>query len=161
MSDVSPRPVGLFFVMHTCAQLSKGAIQHGLLARYPSIVQDTLSALTLCSNIQCLTWIDDCTTPNGILLALLSVIRNLPLQDLTIRTHDHIDENTWAQLSLLTGLRKLSLWSMSGPPKVLNSWSCNLGKTLVQLELGLTCFSPETCVHCKQVSPLLFQRTYH
>ncbi|KAK7472355.1 hypothetical protein VKT23_000472 [Stygiomarasmius scandens] len=163
------RAISKFFIHHPSAALrlnpglaqhvrcvtETSAIQHGLLARYPSIVQDTLSALTLCSNIQCLTWIDDCTTPNGILLALLSVIRNLPLQDLTIRTHDHIDENTWAQLSLLTGLRKLSLWSMSGPPKVLNSWSYNLGKTLVQLELGLTCFSAETCVHFLSQFPLL------
>ncbi|THV06160.1 hypothetical protein K435DRAFT_743911 [Dendrothele bispora CBS 962.96] len=140
--------------LHVRCVTETSAIQNGLLSRYPFIVQNTLSALALCSNIQSLTWIDNWTTPNDMLSALLSVVRNLPLQELTIRTHNYIGEGTWTELSKNTGLRKLSLWSMSGP-KVLHNWSNNLCKTLVQLELGLTCFSLETCLHFLSQCPLL------
>jgi hypothetical protein len=127
--------------------LRLGAVQAGLSVKDPNVMHSTLYALALCSNIHSLTWIDDCTSPNNILGVLLSVVRHLPLQELTIRTHNHIDEASWTQLSLFTSLRKLSLWSMSGPSRILEGF-CNLGKALTQLELGLTCFSLDTCLHC-------------
>ncbi|KAF5355548.1 hypothetical protein D9758_006306 [Tetrapyrgos nigripes] len=36
---------------------------------------------------------------------------------------------------------------MSGPTKILEGWFCNLGQALTELELGLTYFNLDTCLH--------------
>ena len=37
----------------------------------------------------------------------------------------------------MTGFRKIAIWSMEGPPRVLQGWSDKLGDTLTHLELGV------------------------
>jgi hypothetical protein len=98
-----------------------------------------------------MTWIDDISSSStgAILLAFLEVIRKLPLRELTIRTHSDLGETVWSQLVTLTGLRKVSIWCMEGPPRVLQGWSGPLGSTLTHLELGVSAFlypcSERTC----------------
>jgi len=89
-----------------------------------------------------MTWADDSsTTDHTILLSFLAVLRQLPLRELTIRTHSDLSEPVWSKLTSLTGLRKISLWCMEGPPRVLQGWSEPLGNTLTHLELGVSAFS--------------------
>lgn len=121
-----------------------------MLVRYPNITKDTLAALSLCTNLHSLTWIDDTSSTNAsLLLSFLDVIRSLPVRELTIRTHSDLGEEVWAQLITLTGLRKVSIWCMEGPPRVLQGWSEPLGSTLTHLELGVSAFlypcSERTC----------------
>ena len=87
-----------------------------------------------------MTWIDDSISTDGTLLAFLDVMRTLPLRELTIRTHSDLGQNVWSQLIKFTGLRKISLWCMEGPPRVLQGWSDLLGTTLTHLELGVSIF---------------------
>lgn len=94
-----------------------------------------------------MTWIDDSSSSDATLLAFLEVIRGLPLRELTIRTHSDLGEAVWSQLITLTGLRKISLWCMEGPPRVLQGWSEPLGTTLTHLELGVSAFS-YPCAEC-------------
>ncbi|KIM36753.1 hypothetical protein M413DRAFT_448889 [Hebeloma cylindrosporum] len=123
-----------------------GAIHRNLLVRYPNITEDTLAALALCTNLRSMTWIDDTSSSStgAILLAFLDVIRKLPLRELTIRTHSDLGETVWSQLVTLTGLRKVSIWCMEGPPRVLQGWSEPLGSTLTHLELGRCAGVPPT-----------------
>lgn len=87
-----------------------------------------------------MTWLDDSSSSDTTLLAFLAVIRDLPLRDLTIRTHSDLGPAVWAQLITLTGLHKISIWCMEGPPRVLQGWSESLGSTLTHLELGVSSF---------------------
>ena len=87
-----------------------------------------------------MTWIDDSATSAETLLPFLDVMRNLPLRELTIRTHSDLGKIVWTQLIKLTGLRKISIWCMEGPPRVLQGWSDCLGPTLTHLELGVSTF---------------------
>ncbi|KDR75496.1 hypothetical protein GALMADRAFT_68293 [Galerina marginata CBS 339.88] len=121
-----------------------GAIHRGMIFRYPNITRDTLAALALCTNLRSVTWIDDSSTTHTTLLAFLDVIRTLPVKELTIRTHSDLGETVWTQLITLTGLRKVSIWCMEGPPRVLQGWSGPLGSTLTHLELGRCAGVPPT-----------------
>ncbi|KAG7091203.1 hypothetical protein E1B28_010255 [Marasmius oreades] len=121
-----------------------GSVHRGLMPRYPNITQDTLAALSSCSNLHSMTWIDDTSTTGPILLVFLAVLRKLPLRSLTIRTHSDIGEKVWQELITFTGLEKVSIWCMEGPPRVLQGWSTALGKTLTHLELGRCAGVPPT-----------------
>lgn len=88
-----------------------------------------------------MTWTDDISTPGQILLSFLYVIQKLPIKELIIRTHSDLGESVWSQLIRLSGIRRLSIWCMAGPPRVLQGWSNTLGPTLTQLELGVSAFS--------------------
>ncbi|KAF9268499.1 hypothetical protein L218DRAFT_891696 [Marasmius fiardii PR-910] len=121
-----------------------GSVHRGLMLRHPNITQDTLAALSLCTNLYSMTWIDDFSTTGQILLVFLAVLRKLPLRALTIRTHSDIGEKVWQELIKFTGLRKVSIWCMEGPPRVLQGWSTTLGKTLTHLELGRCAGVPPT-----------------
>jgi hypothetical protein len=124
----------------TNSLISTGSIHRRFLVRYPHITRDTLAALALCKNLQSMTWIDDIPTSAETLLPFLDTMRTLPLRELTIRTHSDLGENVWTQLIKLTGLRKISIWCMEGPPRVLQGWSDLLGPTLTHLELGVSTF---------------------
>lgn len=81
-----------------------------------------------------MTWVDDSsTTYASLFISFLTVLRTLPLRELTIRTHSDLGEQVWAELITLTGLRKISIWCMEGPPRVLQGWSEPLGNTLTHL----------------------------
>ena len=74
------------------------------------------------------------------LLCLLAVIREIkaPLRELTIRSHSDLGSHVWSELSKWTGLCKINIWCMEGPPRVLQGWAgLELGKTLTELVLGV------------------------
>jgi hypothetical protein len=85
-----------------------------------------------------MTWVDDDVTTDAILLAFLAVLRSLPIRQLTIRTYSDLGEQVWSELQKFTDLKKVSIWCMEGPPRVLQGWSETLGSTLTHLELGVS-----------------------
>ena len=77
-------------------------------------------------------------TTDTIFLSFLAVIRILPIQEITIRSYSDLGEEVWIELRQLTSLRKVAIWCMEGPPRVLQGWSAKLGDTLTHLELGVS-----------------------
>ncbi|KIK61173.1 hypothetical protein GYMLUDRAFT_199954 [Collybiopsis luxurians FD-317 M1] len=68
-----------------------------------------------------------------------------PLRHLTLRTHSDLGSTIWDSLGSLSGLTRISIWSMDGPPRVLQGgWSKVLGSTLEELELGRCAGVPPT-----------------
>ncbi|KZT21105.1 hypothetical protein NEOLEDRAFT_1074225 [Neolentinus lepideus HHB14362 ss-1] len=117
--------------------------QGSILTYYPGTLKDALEALRLCTNIVSFSWIDD-SFAEETFLSFLSVIRELPLQGLTIRTSGDLGDVVWEKLRGLTGLRKIAIWSMEGPPRVLKGWSQHLTSTLTHLDLGRCAGVPAT-----------------
>lgn len=76
-------------------------------------------------------------TTESTLLSFLHVLRNSPIKEITVRSYSDLGEEVWEQLRQMTGLRKIAIWSMEGPPRVLQGWSEKLGDTLTHLELGV------------------------
>ena len=117
----------------------KGTVHTTAMTRfYPEITTDALSTLRLCRNLQSFTWMDDSFTRGRILLLFLDVIRTLPIRELTIRSSSDLGEEAWTQLNKLTGLTKVVIWCMEGPPRVLQGWAENLGDTLTHVNLGVS-----------------------
>lgn len=129
-------------------------MHRGLTSHYSKITEDTLHALSLCTNLRSMTWVGDFKRFSGsdsVFLSFLSVIRNHPLRSLTIRTHSDVGEEAWAELTKLTGLRKVSIWCLEGPPYLLgNGWANRLRSTLTHLELGVSAFL-YPCSECTSV----------
>ncbi|KAJ7655692.1 hypothetical protein DFH06DRAFT_1200738 [Mycena polygramma] len=144
-TTLNKRPELAQYVRHV---RETGAVHRGLTPQYPNITEDTLHALSLCTNLRSMTWIDDFQRFPGsdtVFLSFISVVRNHPLRSLTIRTHSDLGEEAWAQLTMLTGLRKISIWCLEGPPIILgNGWADRLGSTLTHLELGRCAGVPNT-----------------
>ncbi|KAJ7496781.1 hypothetical protein FB451DRAFT_1208764 [Mycena latifolia] len=145
-TTLNQRPELAQYVRHVT---ETGAVHRGLLPRYPHITEDTLRALALCTNLRSMTWIDDYRFPGSddFFLSFISVVRHHPLRALTIRTHSELGEATWAQLTTLTGLRKISIWCLEGPPYLLGTgrgWADHLRSTLTHLELGRCAGIPNT-----------------
>lgn len=124
-------------------------------SRYPTITQDTLAAMALCKNLRSITWVDDSSAADDTIIAFIDVVRRLPLRELTIRTHSDLGERVWSQINTLTGLQRVSIWCMEGPPRVLQGWSAALGATLTHLELGVSVFL-YPCSECMSLSYLSF-----
>ncbi|KAH8827878.1 hypothetical protein DL96DRAFT_1709196 [Flagelloscypha sp. PMI_526] len=123
----------------------KGALYCG---SDPQLLNDTLKALSFCKGLACLTWIETAgENTSSILLRFLDVVRELPVIEINLRTHNDLDENVWSQLVQLSGLRKISVWSMQGPPSILKDWTPHLGTTLQRLELGVGTF----CYPCTEL----------
>ncbi|KAJ7188839.1 hypothetical protein C8R46DRAFT_1055913 [Mycena filopes] len=124
------------------AQYVRHVAESGAVHRcYPNITQNTLQALSLCTNLRSMTWIDDYPLPgaDALFLAFLTVVRTHPLRALTIRTHNDLGQKAWAQLTSLTGLRRISIWCLEGPPYL--RWADRLRGTLTHLELGVSVFT--------------------
>ncbi|KAF9047720.1 hypothetical protein BJ165DRAFT_1323347, partial [Panaeolus papilionaceus] len=141
-STILKRPDLAHYVRHVTETVS---VHRSILSRRPRFTRDTLTSLSLCKNLKSMTWIDDSiSTDETLLLAFITVLRRLPLKELTIRTHNELGETVWTQLTTLTGLSKISLWCMEGPPRTLqgldSSWAEPLGSTLTHLELGVSAF---------------------
>ncbi|KAJ3998718.1 hypothetical protein F5050DRAFT_1566525 [Lentinula boryana] len=130
-----------------------GAVHGAILPRYATITDDALKALALCTNLRSFTWMDD--TMYGVFLTrFVHIVRGnpiggghsgLPLRSLTIRTHSDLGSSVWDSLNSLSGLTRVSVWSMDGPPRVLQGgWSLALGPTLEELELGRCAGVPPT-----------------
>lgn len=84
---------------------------------------------------------------DNIFPSLLAIIRVHPLREFRIRTHSDLGAEVWSELITVTGLRKISIWCMEGPPRVLQGWSESLGDTLTELELGVSIYSVPCCKH--------------
>ncbi|KAJ7188834.1 hypothetical protein C8R46DRAFT_1055888 [Mycena filopes] len=124
------------------AQYVQHVTESGAVHRcYPNLTQNTLHALSLCTNLRSMTWIDDYPLPgaDALFLAFLDVVRTHPLRALTIRTHSDLGQMAWAQLTSLTGLRRISIWCLEGPPYL--RWADQLRGTLTHLELGVSAFT--------------------
>ncbi|KAJ3858663.1 hypothetical protein EV359DRAFT_75829 [Lentinula novae-zelandiae] len=133
--------------LHVRHLTETGAVHRAHLPRYATITDDALKALALCTNLHSFTWMDD--TMYGIVRgnATEGVSNNngLPLRSLTIRTHSDLGTSVWDSLNTLSGLTRVSVWSMDGPPRVLQGgWSIVLGPTLEELELGRCAGVPPT-----------------
>ena len=101
----------------------------------PELTAASLETLKLCRNLYSFTWINDDYADGAIMLSLLEILKTLPLRSLTIRTKKDLGEEVWAKLNTLTGLHKVAIWCMDGPPRVLQGWAERLGSTLTELEL--------------------------
>jgi hypothetical protein len=134
-------------VLHEKVNNFIGAVHRTPLPGYSNITENTLKALALCKNLESMTWIDDISAKGPVLLSFLAVVRLHPLREITIRTHSDLGEKTWSQLITISGLRKISIWCMEGPPRVLQGWSESLGDTLTHLELGVSVY-PYPCADC-------------
>lgn len=62
------------------------------------------------------------------------------LRCLTLKTYADLGSETWAMLESVASLKKVAIWSMDGPPRVLERWCTTLSPTLTQVELGVRCF---------------------
>ncbi|KAF5380489.1 hypothetical protein D9615_004761 [Tricholomella constricta] len=124
----------MFSVVH---HPSTTLLQRPDFAQYSNITENTLKALALCKNLESIAWIDDSSTTDSTLLSFIAVVREHPLQEISIRTHSDLGTAVWSEINTLSGLRKISIWCMEGPPRVLQGWSESLGSTLTHLELGL------------------------
>ncbi|GAV99201.1 hypothetical protein LENED_000642 [Lentinula edodes] len=145
------------------------------LALHVRHLTETGAALALCTNLHSFTWMDDTMygpvmgtlgpggrgsnmtkAPGAFLTKFVGLVRGnateggsnsngLPLRSLTIRTHSDLGTSVWDSLNTLSGLTRVSVWSMDGPPRVLQGgWSIVLGPTLEELELGRCAGVPPT-----------------
>lgn len=131
-----------------------GAVHRALIPKYKTVTEDTLAALKLCTNIYSITWVDDTVVSltqhaHTILLSILEIVRECPLRELTIRTHSDLGEAVWSQIITIKGLRKISIWCMEGPPRVLQGWA--VGATLTHLELGVSSSLYPSCSYCTSI----------
>lgn len=106
-------------------------------ATYPTVTVAVLKALSLCKNLYSFTWVDDTSALPTVLLSFLKILRGLPLRALTLRTYSDPGEDAWAFLDTIPGLKKVAIWCMDGPPRVLQGWAPLLGSTLTELDLGV------------------------
>lgn len=104
----------------------------------PELVRDCYEALRLCVNLESFRWIDDSPVllNDEVLLGYLSILRDVPIKQLTIRTYLGLSEDIWTRLIEFRGLCEVSIWTMEGPPRILQGWSEKLGPSLTHLELG-------------------------
>ncbi|KAJ3896419.1 hypothetical protein GG344DRAFT_72249 [Lentinula edodes] len=161
--------------LHVRHVTETGAVHRAHLPRYATITDDALKALALCTNLHSFTWMDDTMygpamgalgpggrgsnmtkSPGAFLTKFVGLVRGnateggsnsngLPLRSLTIRTHSDLGTSVWDSLNTLFGLTRVSVWSMDGPPRVLQGgWSIVLGSTLEELELGRCAGVPPT-----------------
>ncbi|THH18683.1 hypothetical protein EW146_g2341 [Bondarzewia mesenterica] len=130
-------------------------LQKPMLARYllatgvmhsshPTITETVFAALRLCTNIYSFTWIDDNYSSGALFMSFLEILKDLRIRSLTIRTYSDLGEPAWAALNDFSGLQKIAIWCMDGPPRVLQGWADALGSSLTELELGRCAGVPAT-----------------
>ncbi|KAF9078677.1 hypothetical protein BDP27DRAFT_1309995, partial [Rhodocollybia butyracea] len=94
-------------------------------------------------------------TPGTFLMRFIELVRadnqgnpesdhGLPLRSLTLRTHFDLGPSVWNSIHSISGLTRVSIWSMEGPPRVLQGWAKSLGPSLEELELGRCTGVPPT-----------------
>ncbi|ETW74810.1 hypothetical protein HETIRDRAFT_482604 [Heterobasidion irregulare TC 32-1] len=111
---------------------------------HPTITETVFQALRLCTNLSSFAWNDDSYSSGQLFKAFLKILKDLPLRSLTIRTYSDLGEPIWVVLNEFTGLHKIAIWCMNGPPRVLQGWAGVLGDTLTELELGRCAGVPAT-----------------
>ncbi|KAF6746784.1 hypothetical protein DFP72DRAFT_1035377 [Ephemerocybe angulata] len=121
-------------------------VQHITESGWGEYTQAVIKLLSLCTSLKSLTWSDDSRSRGYALVAFLDVIKTLPhpLEELNIRTHNDPAPEVWEEVYKLEGLKRVSIWCMEGPPRVLQGWCEKLGPTLESLELGRCAGVPPT-----------------
>lgn len=111
----------------------------------PYVMGDITAALRLCTNLVSVTWWDRSKSAEVNFMPILEVLMTLPLKELNLHTQYDIGDRAWALLNKMSGIRRLSVWSLDwGPPRVLQGWAELLGPTLTHLELGRCAGVPPT-----------------
>ncbi|GBE80846.1 hypothetical protein BKA93DRAFT_779846 [Sparassis latifolia] len=112
----------------------------------PGLLPGCREALNLCTNLVSFSWSDDSAGVkyDKVLLDYLDVLKGLNVQELTIHTYLGFSEEVWSKLKEFTNLRKVALWCMEGPPRIMQGWSEKLGSSLTTLELGRCAGVPAT-----------------
>ncbi|KAI0300463.1 hypothetical protein B0F90DRAFT_1810362 [Multifurca ochricompacta] len=100
-------------------------------ATYPTVTEAVLKALRLCDNLHSFTWIDDTSASPAAFLSFLVILRRFPY-------------DAWTLINAFPDLKKVAVWCMNGPPRVLQGWAPLLGSTLIELELGRCAGVPAT-----------------
>jgi hypothetical protein len=109
------------------------------MAGWNDITEEAVKALSLCTSLKSFTWTDDSRSQGFALMVFLDIIKGFPapLEELNIRTHNALATEVWDETNKVAGLKRVSIWCMEGPPRVLQGWSELLGPTLTHLELGV------------------------
>ena len=108
------------------------------------MAQEIIAALSLCTNLVSATWKDVDKATEAVLMPFLEVLMMLPLKEFTIRTLYDVGDRVWTLLNSMTGIRRLSVFSLEcalewdKPPRVLQGWAAQLGPTLRHLELAVS-----------------------
>jgi len=98
------------------------------------MAQEITAALSLCTNVVSVTWMDYDEAPEEVFIPFLRVLRTMRLKEFTIFTVYDLGDRVWTLLNSMTGIRRLSIWSTK-PLRVLEGWVAQLGPTLRDLEL--------------------------
>ena len=81
-------------------------------------------------------------------MPFLEVLITPPLKEFTLHTQWDVGDRAWSLLNGITGIRRLSVWSLDwARPRLLDVWAPQLGPTLTQLELGVS-FPHERLIAC-------------
>ena len=120
----------------------------------PYLTRTTLLILPHLTSLTCFKWIDDSASPetNEILLSILVGMKEagLPVREVVLQTHGDLEWGVWKELLRgMSGLEKVAIWCMEGPPKGIFSTDekeegeerLRIGDTLMHLELGVSAFS--------------------
>ena len=113
------------------------------------MAQEITAAFSLCTNLVSVTWEDYDQAPEAIFIPFLEVLRTLPLKEFTIRTFYDMGDRAWTLLNSMTGIRRLSVWSLESDklPRGLHDWVAQLGPTLRYLYLGVSSFDDRFLWH--------------
>ncbi|KDQ56486.1 hypothetical protein JAAARDRAFT_36642 [Jaapia argillacea MUCL 33604] len=125
-----------------------GDVHKTLASLSPATSTSALTSLALCTNLQSFSWVDN-TFSQGhsqvLFMSSLLVLKTLhSLRDLTIRTSGDLGDEVWKELNGIGGLKRVSVWCMEGPPRVLQGWAGTLSGTLEELDLGRCAGVPAT-----------------
>ncbi|KAF7297975.1 hypothetical protein HMN09_01018400 [Mycena chlorophos] len=157
--------------------LAISLLHHPHLAKYVrhltergAITHTTLAAISACTNLTSLTWIDDlpssphspsafsrnrnADTETRALISLAAQRTRLPhLSSLTLRTYNDLTPEAWTQLTAIPNLTRLSLWCFAS---LGNTWSSGLlAESLTHLELCVGALSSADCISLFSGLPLL------
>jgi hypothetical protein len=108
---------------------------------------DFPKALRLCVNLRSASWFDDGPSDfnASALVTFLSIMRDLPhVEELRIRSRTELPAYAWEELRQLCGLKSVSIWTLEGPPPILQGWVENMAGSLTKLELGRCAGVPPT-----------------
>ncbi|CCM00840.1 uncharacterized protein FIBRA_02882 [Fibroporia radiculosa] len=105
----------------------------------PEFLQESLAALRLCVNLKGFSWSDDSkdlVDYEELRASFFPILRVLPIKEIVIHTYPGLSEELWSEFIEFTGLQKVAIWTVEGPPRILQGWSEKLGPSLTHLELG-------------------------
>ncbi|EGO26319.1 hypothetical protein SERLADRAFT_414402 [Serpula lacrymans var. lacrymans S7.9] len=90
----------------------------------------------LAKHVRHVTETDNDQSPSHAIHNIITILSSLPLRALTIRTRADLGQHVWKRISDFKNLQSVAVWSMEGPPRVLQGWAEHLSHSLTHLELG-------------------------